>query len=234
MSYRKIWEAANGPIPYDNQGRRMEIHHIDGNRRNNSLENLKLVTIQEHYNIHYFQGDWAACQSITNRMKISPEEKSKMCSELANKRIASGTHPFQDPEFIKADSIRKSATRSGKNHPMYGKKMSKATTDKMSASHRKLVEQGIHHLQQDNHRNRMREKALEELSQGIHPFLNSENRDKILNSINQQLQEKTHPFNRPTRTDPNKTLIYCNSCDRHIPKPAYNRFHKYHNNIKEN
>lgn len=229
MSYRKIWEDANGPIPYDTEGRRMEIHHIDGNRKNNSLDNLKLVTIQEHYDIHYAQRDWGACQSIANRMKISPEEKSKLCSELANKRVQEGTHIFQNPEFIKADSIRKSITRNGENHPLYGKKMPKSTTDKQSASHKKLVEQGIHHLQQDAHRNRMREKALKELSQGNHPFLDPKNRNKLVESINQQLQEKTHPFNRSTRVDPNKTLIYCNKCERSIPKPAFNRFHKYHN-----
>lgn len=146
MSYRKIWEAANGSIPYDNNGRRMEIHHIDGNRKNNDLTNLKLVTIQEHYDIHYSQGDWAACQSIANRMKISPEEKSRLCSELANKRLANGTHHFQDPEFIKRDSERKSRTRSGENHPLYGTKNSIETKEKRSRSHKKLVRQGIHHL----------------------------------------------------------------------------------------
>jgi hypothetical protein len=75
----------------------------------------------------------------------------------------------------------------------------------------------------------MRERAMEELKDGTHPFLNPENRKKTLESINQQLKEKTHPFNRSTRTDPNKTLIYCNKCERSIPKPAFNRFHKYHN-----
>lgn len=60
-NYRKIWEEHYGPIPFDNNDRRCEIHHIDSNRENNEISNLMLVTIQEHYDIHYFQGDWAAC-----------------------------------------------------------------------------------------------------------------------------------------------------------------------------
>lgn len=226
-NYRKIWEEANGPIPTDDTGRKMELHHIDGDRSNNSLSNLQLLTITEHYEIHYKQGDWGACQSIANRMKISPEEKSKLCSALALKRVNEGTHHFQDPEFIKKDSLRKSQNRSGENHPLYGKKMPKETTDKQSASHKKLVEQGIHHLQQEVHRNRMRDKALLELSTGVHPFLNENNRDKLLQTIQKSLEEKTHPFNRQNRVDPNKLLLWCNVCGKNIPKPAFNRFHKH-------
>jgi len=227
MSYRKIWEAANGPIPYDNQGRRMEIHHIDGDRRNNSLENLKLVTIQKHYNIHYSQGDWAACQSIANRMKISPEEKGKMCSELAKKRIADGTHHFQDPEFIKADSIRKSVTRRGKNHPLYGKKMSKDATDKMSLAQKRLVEEGRHHLQQPSHRNTMRKVALAQLHSGTHVFQQPKTREKIKETHSKLLKDNKHPFNSINRVDPNKIKVWCEVCKKETTLPAYNRFHKH-------
>lgn len=227
MSYRKIWEAVNGPIPYDTDGRRMEIHHVDGNRRNNSLENLKLVTIQEHYDIHYAQGDWAACQSIANRMKVSHAEKSKLCSELANKRVADGTHHFQDPGFIAADSIRKSVTRRGKSHPLYGKKMSKSTTDKQSAAHKKLVEQGTHHLQQNDHRVRMRNVSLAKLEAGTHSFLQEETRNKIKETHSLLLKEKKHPFNSINRVDPNKTKVWCEVCNKETTLPAFKRFHTH-------
>lgn len=69
MNYRKIWESVNGPIPKDEESRSYEIHHIDGNRKNNSIENLMCVSIQEHYNMHYNQGDWAAASIIGKRMK---------------------------------------------------------------------------------------------------------------------------------------------------------------------
>ena len=52
MNYRKLWEDANGPIPTDELGRSYEIHHIDGNRKNNCLSNLMCVSLDEHYEIH--------------------------------------------------------------------------------------------------------------------------------------------------------------------------------------
>jgi len=227
MSYRKIWEAANGPIPYDVTGRRMEIHHIDGKRTNNSLENLKLVTIQDHYDIHYSQGDWAACQSLVNRMKISSDEKSKRCSELANKRVTAGTHHFQDPEFIKADSLRKSRDRKGENHPLYGKPVKESTKEKRSQSHKLLVEQGIHHLQQDTHKNRMREKALLQSTQGEHPFQQETFKKQQKEKAMALVQENKHPFNRADRTDPNKIMVWCDHCRIEVSKPVFGRYHKH-------
>ena len=37
--HRIIWEMVNGPIP-----KGMQIDHIDGNRRNNAITNLRLAT----------------------------------------------------------------------------------------------------------------------------------------------------------------------------------------------
>jgi len=68
MDYRRVWSQVNGPIPKDEKGRSYEIHHVDGNRKNNSINNLMCVSIQEHYNIHYSQGDWAAVTAIAKRM----------------------------------------------------------------------------------------------------------------------------------------------------------------------
>jgi hypothetical protein len=55
--YRKIYEQNFGPIPKEPNGRTYEIHHIDGNHNNNDPTNLSAMTIQEHYDIHYSQGD---------------------------------------------------------------------------------------------------------------------------------------------------------------------------------
>jgi hypothetical protein len=226
-NYRKIWEDVNGPIPLDSNGRKMEIHHIDGNRTNNSLDNFQLLSIDEHYEIHYTQGDWAACQSIANRMKISPEEKSKRCSELAQKRVVEGTHHFQNPEFIKKDSERKSKNRRGENHPLYGKKMPKETTEKQSVSQKKLVEQGIHHLQQQTHKDRMRKKSELQLQNRTHNFQLETTRKKIKNTHNTLLDQKKHPFNSLNRIDPNKLKVWCKVCNKETTLPAFNRFHKH-------
>jgi hypothetical protein len=226
-NYRKIWEEKNGPIPVDATGRKMEIHHLDGKRSNNSLSNLVLLTIDEHYKIHYGQGDWAACQSIANRMKISPEDKSKLCSELAKKRVMDGTHHFLDPKFIKKDSERKSRDRSGSNHPLFNKPVSDATKCKRSKSHKELVEQGIHHLQQQDHRDRMREKSIKEINEGTHLFQQSEFRKKTNEAQKRLLNENKHPFNSVNRVDPNKIMIFCSHCQKEVSKPAFGRFHKH-------
>jgi hypothetical protein len=90
--YRKIYEQHYGPIPKDPNGRSMDIHHIDGNHSNNDISNLKLVTVQEHYDIHYAQEDWTACQLLALRLKITPEERSLISSRSNKERIANGTH----------------------------------------------------------------------------------------------------------------------------------------------
>ena len=74
MNYRRVWEIANGPIPRDEKERPYEIHHVDGNRANNSLENLKCIPIEEHYKIHKEQKDYQAAWRIANRMGLSEEE----------------------------------------------------------------------------------------------------------------------------------------------------------------
>ena len=90
--HRKIYEDHYGPIPKDSDGRSYEIHHIDGNHNNDDITNLLCVSIQEHYNIHYSQGNYKACLIMSDRMKISSEEKSKL-AKISN---------------------------TGKNNPMYG------------------------------------------------------------------------------------------------------------------
>lgn len=72
----------------------IEIHHIDGNHSNNDISNLKPVTIQEHYNIHYAQGDWAACLLMSHRMNVVPVERSRLASLAATKANAEGKCGF--------------------------------------------------------------------------------------------------------------------------------------------
>jgi hypothetical protein len=55
MNYRKLWESVYGPIPKDSLGRTFDIHHIDGNRKNNKIENLICLSLEDHYKIHLKQ-----------------------------------------------------------------------------------------------------------------------------------------------------------------------------------
>lgn len=45
--HRVIWECVNGEIPNG-----YHIHHIDGNKLNNSIYNLELLSTSEHHTLH--------------------------------------------------------------------------------------------------------------------------------------------------------------------------------------
>lgn len=92
VNYRRIYESYHGPIPKEADGRTYEIHHRDGNHENLSPDNLVAVTLKEHYNIHYSQGDYGACFYMANRMKLSASEKSELARQAALKRVENGTH----------------------------------------------------------------------------------------------------------------------------------------------
>lgn len=98
--HRRAYEHYHGSIPKDDTGRTYEVHHIDGNHNNNDPSNLVAVSIQEHYNIHYAQGDFGACARIFARMGKTPEEISNEASRLQRLLVEQGKHQFQSKEFI--------------------------------------------------------------------------------------------------------------------------------------
>jgi hypothetical protein len=77
-NYRKIWKNHYGEIPKDSDGRSYEIHHKDGNRNNNDINNLICVSIKEHYNIHYQQEDYGACVMIAKRIQMPSDYLSEI------------------------------------------------------------------------------------------------------------------------------------------------------------
>lgn len=101
--HRKIYETHIGPIPKDEEGRSYEIHHIDGNHNNNSLSNLLCVSIKEHYEIHKSQGDFRACLIMSQRMKVSAEEKSYL-AKLSN---AGENNPMYGTIWINNGTVNK-------------------------------------------------------------------------------------------------------------------------------
>jgi hypothetical protein len=126
-NYRKIYEAHHGPIPKDQDGRTYDIHHLDGNHSNNAIENLKAVTIQEHYEIHFSQGDYGGCLSMVARMKILPEEISRLSSLTQQKRVAAGTHHLL--KRVDGTSITSDRVKNGTN-PFLGGEIQRENAQK--------------------------------------------------------------------------------------------------------
>ena len=135
-NHRKIYEQHHGPIPKDYDGRSYEIHHIDGNHDNNNINNLKLVTIKEHYAIHLSQGNYGACLLMSERMGISPEEKSELASKHSQARLARGDHPFLREDFQR--NVQRKKVANGTHHLLGGAIQ--------RASNKRRREDGTHHL----------------------------------------------------------------------------------------
>ena len=133
---RLVYKKYFGENPKDTNGRSYEVHHIDGNHKNNDINNLKLVTIDEHYAIHYSQGDYGACLIMSERMGISPEEKSRLASKHSQARLARGDHPFLRKGF-QSNTARK-MVESG-THPFLGGELQRK-------SNKERRENGTHHL----------------------------------------------------------------------------------------
>jgi hypothetical protein len=107
VDYRKLWKEYHGiDIPKDEQGRSYEIHHVDGNRSNNSIENLVCVSIEEHKRIHLEQGDIGSANLIADRFdkvyergwQHSKETKRKMSE--AHKGINTWSKGRPNPQKI--------------------------------------------------------------------------------------------------------------------------------------
>ncbi len=48
LAHRWVWENHNGPIPEN-----MDIHHVDGNKDNNEIDNLKILSRSDHRKEHW-------------------------------------------------------------------------------------------------------------------------------------------------------------------------------------
>jgi hypothetical protein len=116
MNYRRLFELHhNRKIKKEPNGRSYEIHHIDGDHYNNEPSNWLECTIQEHYDIHFSQGDYGACRKISKRMKLTPEENSALCSWLSTGE-RNGMFGKHHSEVTKKLISEKAKQRVGWNH----------------------------------------------------------------------------------------------------------------------
>jgi hypothetical protein len=218
-NYRKIYKQHFGPIPIDQHGRSYDIHHIDGNPKNNHISNLLAVSVQEHYKIHYKQNDWLACYMIALRLDISPEIISKLSSDAQLKRLQDGQHHFGSSEWQRNNQLKR--VESG-NHPFIGGKIQKETSERLISEGKHIfqnlsrtrVENGTHHFLGES--NPMHAKVAD----GTHPWLG--NGEAVSIRQKQRVKDGSHVF---ACNNPNNTKLTCPYCNKTGSKPGMLRYH---------
>lgn len=140
INYRKIWEEYNNQkIP-----KGYHIHHIDGNRENNDPENLQCVSPEEHFMIHYLQGDSVALygkfiqgaaeagskggKKGKGGTKNRPEHAKRRSTEV----IAKWSRENKGRKDSEETRKKKSLATSGEKNGMYNKKHTSEAKQKMS------------------------------------------------------------------------------------------------------
>jgi len=144
MNYRKIWEEYNNQkIP-----KGYHIHHIDGNKDNNDPENLQCVSPEDHFMIHYLQGDPVALygkfiqgaaeagkkggKSGKGGTKNRPEHAKRRSTEVITKWSRENKGRKDSEETRKKKSLATSGEKNGmykRNHTPEAKiKMSQSAT----------------------------------------------------------------------------------------------------------
>jgi len=144
-NYRKIYESYHGiKIPKDSNGRSYEIHHINGDRGDNSIENLKCVSAEEHFNIHLTQNDYGACTLLGLKLNKPAAELSSISSLTQIKRVKDGTHPFLGGkvQYETAEKLLSLGT-----HIFLDDDFKRNTAKITSEWHREKVKLGSHPLQ---------------------------------------------------------------------------------------
>jgi hypothetical protein len=192
--YRKIYETFYGPIPKDENGRTYDIHHIDGNRSNNNILNLIALSIQDHYDVHYHQGDWMACHRLSKRMNLSPKEISELGTKAQKKRVEEGTHNFLGPENNRQKIIKGI-------HPFVGPELNM-----------KKIANGTHiFLDPDfikENARRSSERNKEKARNGTHHFLGGEIARR---NMRKRVSEGTHHF---VKNNPGLIEWTCDHCGK--------------------
>lgn len=114
--YRRLYEKHFGSIPVDENGITFEIHHIDGNRKNNDISNLQCISIKEHFEIHYSRGEWLAAKLISERMNISLELKKELCKKISESKKGKAV-----PHLLESNKRRKGEKNPNKGLHNIGK-----------------------------------------------------------------------------------------------------------------
>jgi hypothetical protein len=154
--YRQIYKECYGDIPMDDQGRTFDIHHIDGNRKNNDPKNLVALSLEEHYDVHYRQGDFQACHRIAGRFDNSKELLSELASKFNAIKVANRTHHFLGGEISRKNNARR--VEEGTHNFLDG--------DWASERELKKIREGTHRFCSSEYQKQV---AMKQIQNGNHP-----------------------------------------------------------------
>ena len=188
-NYRKIYENHVGPIPYDEEGRKYHIHHIDGNRKNNQPDNLLAVSIIDHLIIHESQGDWAACLRLSSMLKTKPDQHAEYARQNQLNRVSKNIHVWQDKE--KQSQEQKRRVTNG-THNWLGGEIQRSNAIKR-------INDGTHNFLDSE---QARQRQLKLVESGNHRFLGGE------------IQRNSNLKRRANGTDPSQVQRTCPHCGR--------------------
>lgn len=191
IDYRRIYSSIHGTIPTDLDGRSFDIHHIDYDHTNNNPSNLIAVSIQEHYNIHYTNGDYGACARIAARLNMQPAEISILVSKQQQKRVAEGSHHFLGGKIQQAKNKR--LVDEGTHNFLGGVESRKITQERL--------ENGTHHFLGGA---LQRTSAAISIANGTHNFVKD-------NPTYKRITDKTHHF---LHNNPGKIQMQCPQCGK--------------------
>jgi hypothetical protein len=212
--YRKIYENHCGSIPKDETGRTYEIHHIDGNKNNNIIDNLQCVSIQEHYDIHYNQGDWFAALRIAASMKIPHEELSRLASLGQKKLVKNGNHNFQGRG--PSQKLLAEGKHSSQNLENIEKRRQIQNEKVLNGVHPWLKENGGSEL--------ARTRNLKMVANGTHPLIKENGGSEIARKrALDRLANGTHNMQQ---------ILTCPHCNKIGKGPVMKRYH--FDNCKQN
>lgn len=182
-TYRKIYEEHYGPIPRDHNGRSFDIHHIDGNKKNNDPKNLVALSIEDHLKVHRDQGDHKAVLAIMLRLNHSPEAIKEAASRAAIQRVEEGSH-----HWLGGDLQRKLLKKLKEQGKLF--MASEEHRRNTSELNKRRIQEGTHNFLSDHHKGIVSETNKKRLSSGDHPFcqgVGPENSRK-------RVKEGTHHF----------------------------------------
>lgn len=213
-NHRQIYESHYGVIPKDAHGRSYEIHHIDGDHSNNSLHNLKAVTIEEHYAIHRHQGDHGACVLLLARMNLSVEETSRLQSGYATSnamaRVANGTHHFQTAKHRDITIKRNTDRMEDGTHIFLDPVFQNESKARLKENNSQRLLDGTHNFLDSEFQRR---NAASQISRGVHPF---QDKEAAVARSKKLFSEGRHP---------NQVVRVCPHCAKQGVGPGMLRWH---------